>query len=322
MEMKEITILRRKIEATPRLKGQLKGLTVGEKLSYNFYDGSYNGNSLLFLEPKKGNPTPKECQITADRISGLFGMPVVFILSPGPTFERQRLADKGVYFIMSDQYAHLPMLIALEKTTDRKKATSLTPVAQYILLYHLQECSLEGLSVKEIAARIPYSYESAALGVTCLEDLGLGKKERQGLKERILHFELKGRELWDNAQPFLSSPVVQRLYCDGIHSDAKYPICGINALSHYSRLNPDREGIWMLTDKEYRSLKKSESLDSPNEYDGDIALEIWKYPAVGPIVEIPQYVDRLSLALALKEDDDPRVEEEIERVINEMQWKG
>lgn len=113
MKLKEVNILGRKIEVVS--KTDLKGLSIGEKLSYTFYDGIYQGVSLLFLEPRKDNPTPKECQITSNRISGLFGTPVVFILKPGPTYERQRLMDKGVYFIMSDQYAHLPMLVALEK---------------------------------------------------------------------------------------------------------------------------------------------------------------------------------------------------------------
>lgn len=33
------------------------------------------------------------------------------------------------------------------------------------------------------------------------------------------------------------------------------------------------------------------------------------------------WVDRLSLALALQSDGDPRVEKELERLVEEMQWK-
>ena len=97
---------------------------------------------------------------------------------------------------MSDKYAHLPMLIALEKTSDRKTASVLTPVAQYILLYHLQEKSLEGLSAKEIAKLVPYSYESTTLGITCMEDLGLCEKVLVGQRTKHIHFTKKGLELW------------------------------------------------------------------------------------------------------------------------------
>lgn len=77
----------------------------------------------------------------------------------------------------------------------------------------------------------------------------------------------------------------------------------------------------MLTDKEYRSLKESEVFDNPNVYDGRVIIEVWKYPAVGHINENKAMVDRLSLALSLKTDEDPRVEKEVERMIKEIQWK-
>lgn len=61
MELKkEIRILGRRIEVEPRAKESLKGITVGEKLSYSFYDGTYQGMSLLFVKPKKEvNPSPR-----------------------------------------------------------------------------------------------------------------------------------------------------------------------------------------------------------------------------------------------------------------------
>ena len=107
MELKkEIRILGRRFEVEPRAKESLKGITVGEKLSYRFYDGTYQGTPLLFVEPKKGNPSPRTCVITGKRLTEALGLPAVFILAPGPTYERHRLADKGVFFVMSEEYAH------------------------------------------------------------------------------------------------------------------------------------------------------------------------------------------------------------------------
>lgn len=185
----------------------------------------------------------------------------------------------------------------------------------------MQVGSLEGLSAKEISALIPYSYESTTLGITCLDDLGLGEKRQQGQRKKILHFKLKGEELWAKSQEFLDSPVIQRLYCDDIRTNIEYPVCGINALAHYTWLNPDNEKMLMLTDKEYRALKESDVFDNPNTYDGSVVIEVWKYPVVGHIKENKPWVDRLSLALSLKTDEDPRVEKEVERMIKEIQWK-
>lgn len=321
MALEEINILHRKIRLDTCNKERLKGISVGEKMSYTFYEGKYQDTTMMFLEPRKGNPTPKECEITSGRIMALLGVPVVFILKPGPTYERQRLTDKGVYFVMSDKYAHLPMLIALEKTSDRKTASMLTPVAQYILLYHLQEKSLEGLSAKEIAKQIPYSYESTTLGITCMEDLGLCEKILAGQRTKQIHFTKKGLELWRNAEAFFISPLEQRIYCDALHSKKKFPVCGVNALAHYTWLNPDPEKMIMLTNKEYRTLKNSGILENPNAYDGSIIIEVWKYPAIVSASENVQWVDRLSLAITLAKDNDPRIEKEVERMINDIEWK-
>ena len=46
---KEIRILGRRLEIESRVKDKLKGITVGEKLSYHFYDGTYQGTPLLII---------------------------------------------------------------------------------------------------------------------------------------------------------------------------------------------------------------------------------------------------------------------------------
>ena len=59
----------------------------------------------------------------------------------------------------------------------------------------------------------------------------------------------------------------------------------------------------------------------PNQYDGNILIEAWKYPPVFKIGTEAEWVDRLSLAVSLREDADPRVEGEVERLINDIEWK-
>lgn len=318
--LKETSILGRKIPLTPCDRDQLKGLSVGERLSYAFYIGSYQDVQILFVEPKKGKPTPRACDITSRKWSELFSMPVVWLLQNGPFYERQRLMDKGVYFVISDKFAHLPMLVALERPSTRKEATRLSAVGQYLLLYHLQVNSIEGLTAQEIHPLVPYSYESVALGLTCLADLGLCEKEKVGLRSKAVHFGCVGKDLWDKASAFLINPVEQRVFCDELKTGKEHPICGVNALSHYTMLNPDKERTIAVVSREYREIKANDVLTNPNVFDGNILIEVWKYPPVAKLGETPVWVDRLSLALSLKDDDDPRVEGEVERMINEMKW--
>ena len=86
----------------------------------------------------------------------------------------------------------------------------------------------------------PYSYASVTLGITCLTDLGLCEKLQQGQRNKAVHFELKGADLWKQARPYLQSPVVKLVYCEHL-DETDAPICGINALAHYTMLNSESE---------------------------------------------------------------------------------
>lgn len=321
IKTKEIAILGRPIQLQERSKAQMEGATIGDLLTYKFYDGEFHGMPLLFAEPKGKVATPRCLSVTANNLTSLLQLPIVFLLPACPAYERQRLIDKDVYFVVSEKYVHLPMLLANERVRKTKQAKALTPVAQYLLLYHLQIGSIEGMAARDIEDKIPYSYASITLGLTCLEDLGLCKKVAEASKRKVIHFDMKGMNLWEQAQPFLVNPVEERIYCDGLLSDDSFPECGINALAHYTRLNPDPERTIMMSVKQLRNFKSSEALVRPNEFDGNIIIEAWKYPPVTAIGVKAEWVDKLSLAISLREDEDPRVEGEVERLINEIEWK-
>ena len=319
--MKDVVILGRPIQLQERSKAQMKGVTIGDSLMYKFYDGEFHGMPLLFAEPKGKVAAPRSLSATASNLTSLFKLPIVFLLPACPAYERQRLIDKDVYFVVSDKYVHLPMLLANERIRKTKQAKALTPVAQYLLLYHLQIESIEGLAARDIEDKMPYSYSSITLGVTCLGDLGLCQKVSDGSKRKIIHFDKTGKELWEQAQPFLVNPVEERIYCDELLTEEHFTTCGINALAHYTWLNPDPERVIMMTVKQLRDFRASGAIVHPNEFDGNIIIEAWKYPPVTSISMKAEWVDRLSLAISLREDDDPRVEGEVERLINNIEWK-
>lgn len=77
----------------------------------------------------------------------------------------------------------------------------------------------------------------------------------------------------------------------------------------------------MVTIKQLREFKSSGALVRPNEFDGNIIIEAWKYPPVTIIDTQAEWVDKLSLAISLRDEQDPRVEGEVERLINDMAWK-
>jgi len=130
-----------------------------------------------------------------------------------------------------------------------------------------------------------------------------------GSKRKVIHFGKTGKDLWEQAQSVLINPVEERIFCDDLLSDEHYPACGINALAHYNTwLNPDPERIIMMTVKQLRDFRSSGTLVRPNEFDGNIIIEAWKYPLVTKIGSKTEWVDRLSLAVSLRDNYDARVQ--------------
>ncbi len=321
MKISEINILNNKVALAEIAKNEIRGIPGGIRAGCNFYRGSFLGEEYVFVSPWCMKLTPGQCSWAAKEVKRVLGGTAVFILPIGPNYERQRLLEKGVYFVMSDKYAFLPNLASLEYIANRKTAKKLTPVAQYLLLYHLQIQLLEGMTAKMIAELVPYSYESVTLGITCMADLALCEKVAVGPKSKAVHFSFKGRELWDKALEYTFSPVEEKFYCDEFSAAADYPICGVNALSNYSHLNPDKEDWRMLTAKEYRNCRTTGQFVRQNPFDGNFIIEVWKYPAITSKSKPAEYVDRLSLVLSMMDDEDPRIEGEIEYLIDTFPWK-
>lgn len=123
------------MEIQLRANERLKGISVGERLSYNFYDGTLQGMSLLFVEPKKGNPTPRECDITGKRLTEALGLPTVFILTPSPTYEHQRLMDKGIYYkpIVTSYGTVYPTVDKIVKAIAKRENAKILPTGETAL---------------------------------------------------------------------------------------------------------------------------------------------------------------------------------------------
>ena len=295
----------------------LKGITLEMRSSFRFFKLETLGQSVILLKSKYPleHYTPKTCKKMADMVSINNGFPCVFWFDALDYNQRMRLMDKQVFFVVSGKYAYLPGLV-MDSHNERKTATELTSPAQYVLLYHFQAKSLEGHSAKELAEVIPYKYVTLTLALQVLQDLELCTLIEDGNHERRLHFELKGKALWEKALLLLKSPLKKSFYCDSVKDEAAYPQGGINALAHYSMLVP--EAIKTLIAVERTDAVMKENFERINSWDGAFRIEIWKYP---PINIEHGFADRLSLALTLRNDEDPRVHKEVERIIEETWLK-
>lgn len=293
----------------------IKGISLEMRTSFVFYKLEVVGQSIILLKPKYTleRYTPRACAKMSEMVLKSNGSPCAFWFDALDYNQRMRLMDKQVFFVVSGKYAYLPGLV-MDSRDGRRTATELTAPAQYVLLYHLQAKNLEGRSSKELAEIMPYKYLTLTLALQVLQDLELCTLVVDANKEKRLHFELRGKALWEKALPLLKSPLKKSFYCDNIKEETSYMQGGISALAHYSMLVPD--AVKTLVAVERTDKAKQENFERINSWDGAYKIEVWKYP---PIIADEGFVDRLSLALTLKNDEDPRVHKEVERII-EKTW--
>ena len=293
------------------------GISLELRTSFIFYKMDVVGQSIILLKPKYAleRYTPKACAKMAEMVLKGNGFPCAFWFDALDFNQRMRLMEKNVYFVVSDKYAYLPGLV-MDNHNERKTATEITAPAQYVLLYHLQAKDLEGRSAKDLAEIMPYKYITLTLALQVLQDLEICTLVVDANKEKRLHFVLRGKELWEKALPSLKSPVKKGFFCDDVKEETSYMQGGISALAHYSMLVPD--SMKTLVAVERTNTAKQENFGRINSWDGAYKIEVWKYP---PIIADEGFVDRLSLALALKNDEDPRVHKEVERIIEETWLK-
>ena len=309
--MKEITIAGQQIELRNLSKQDQKGLWLELIANFKMMQFDFNGQVMLLLVAKgEMDYTNVQRRKISERIESVKHIPAVFYFDNLLTYERDRLVEQGVYFVVADKFAFVPTLIINRLSTKSEIKELFYPSTQYILFYHLQIESLDGLSLKELEDKVPYKYKTIAKSIKQLEALGLVSLE--GSRNKKLVFELSGKELWDKASTNLIDPIKSIEYTSDVFPEGD--IGGISALSHYSMLVPEDVPTRVLTAEWVREHKYS--IPELHSFEDTQRIEIWKYPPSGT----SGYVDKLSLFLTLKDDNDPRVEKEIAIMMNKIKW--
>lgn len=288
-------------------RSKLKGLNADMLLRFLYYTANFKGQDLCVIQAKNRDEsiTPSQYKRITQQIEAVVGMPVAVLLDSLAYYERERLINQGVYFIISDKYAFLPSLIVNTRARKVKKTTKLVPAAQYILLYYLLFEKKE-FTIKELERATPYNYVALARAVSNLEDCKLCYSKTDLTRTKYIRFGDSRRELWEKSQKYLTSPVKKVVYFD-LMPQGEFCVSGINALSHYSHLNTEPYETWAIWEK-YFSIEGGQY----NEIEGAYKIEVWNYPTFMPFHPENKIVDKLSLYLSMKDDPDSRIEKEME----------
>lgn len=293
----------------------LRQVWVEARTAFRFYSCNFKGVELLVLEPKSSQKfTPRKLRLTSERLHSIMGKDVVFLFEQLPYVERNRLIEQDVFFVVSEKYVFLPNLLIAARETEPVRGEKMTAVAQWLLLAYLQGIEINHKTAKEMEQVSPFQYVTLTRAFRLLEGLELCAIETGDDKYKRIVFDVDKKALFERSKKYLVHPVKQCWHCDEIKNIEQYKQAGISALSHYSALNPDGTTTIALTAEQWKN-RDVEGFINVNLIEGDYCVEVWQYP---PIPADIRYVDKLSLALSLQDDHDPRVEKEIELMIEQL----
>lgn len=253
-------------------------------------------------------------------ISNTTGMPVVLVLENMDAVRRRMLIANRTSFIVPGKQVYLPFMGALltergMAKEDPAEKQAFSPAAQVLLLTHLQKESFEGRIISEIAKHFPYSVKTVSAAAKELEQAGVCTLEGDN-SGKYMHWILK-EEIWGKAYPWLTSPVQDVLYCDGIEEipETLRFVTYDKALAEYTFM-ADFSGEAFAVYKNDDAIKKLKNNGAFNAVEGKYRIELWKYnPA---LLAKDGIVDALSLALCYKDSDDERVMGELNNLIKKI----
>ncbi len=319
--------------AIPIQKDGLGKLPMFINEAYKLYNTVLLNRELLLVELRNNEElsilqTEKHLQL----IKTAFEKKVVLVIENLATYNRKRLIEKGINFIVAGKQLFLPeLLIDLKETytnpRSKQKKEKLLPSAQFLLIYHIihrnEKWKLEEHSFKEIAQQLDYTPMAITNAIDNLKYHGI--VDVQGDKEKYIKFWLERGELWRTIeqQNLLVNPVLKTVFVDEMPKDLFMLQTNASAMPEYSNLNPSKQQYYAIEKTVFYGLQKSNVLINPNDYEGHYALEVWKYNPLTLVAELPNdmsAVDPLSLYLSLKDSQDERIEMALEQIIEKYIW--
>lgn len=301
------------ITTTPTAKREVDKLPMALSSGYSFCDIDMSNTTLTLAIPKEEDDnSPMQLSKRQEKMMDILGRPVVFVLDNVESYNLTRLTRARVNFIVPGKVIFIPSLMMVLrdiKSDPKKMPDMMPPVAQLLVLYHIQVERLDGMNTAKTAEVMGLAYPTINIALKWLVKNGF--IALVGGKEKQVSFTLQGKELWEKALPLMSSPIERIVYSDAAIADGFSS--GETAMGHYTMLAEPATPVVAISKA---TAKTNEAL--LNKQHGDYRIEIWKYnPA---ILSKGEQVDRLSLYLSLKDSDDERVQKECDTLIDEMKW--
>jgi len=279
---------------------------------------------LLAIDRQPTKPALANVRAQLDKLRALAGHPVAYVTGALASYERKRLIEQKVPFIVPGNQLYLPDLgVDLREYFRRRPQasdTALSPATQAMLIVALLRKPWQtDWQPAEIVTELGYTPMTLSRAVRELTAAGIATRHSEG-RVRRLHTARSPAEVWEHAKPLLRNPVKRRIWAHPIPG-LKLPhvrLAGLSALARNSVFAEPQWPVYAVSPALWKAATQAGVRTLPEQLPGAYEWQLWHYsPALVPGSET---VDPLSLTLSLQDDTDERVQLALGELMEHFPW--
>ena len=310
------------IDTRPKQWQGAGNLPIFLRNTYVFFGVRILGVSCLVMATKgKTEQTPATIQKHILQVRKKWQDEVIYLQQKVTAYNRKRLIQYKIPFVVPLNQMYLPFLgIDLREhfRNIREPEASFSPSTQVVVLYYLSQHGQLRLTPKTLANELGYSIMTMTRALDELDGVGLGTIAMEG-RERVLRFNQDKRLVWETALERLRNPVKKRIWVKTFSNKSFGVKAGLSALASYSNLAEPVNPVLALERKYWKKVKTNDDVMVLDIAEPDASeLEIWSYSP--NLFANKGVVDRFSLFLSTKEDNDERVQSALESMMEQVEW--
>lgn len=279
---------------------------------------------LLAIDQRADRPGLANVRGQMDKLRQLAGMPVVYVTRTLASYERKRLIEQKVPFLVPGNQLYLPDLGIDLREYFRKPTvaaqTALSPATQAMLIAVLLRRPWRAeWQPAEVVGELGYTPMTLSRAVKELTAAGIATLRTEG-RVRWLHTERTAAETWEHARPMLRSPVKRRAWVLTPQKTRPRPLrlAGLSALARFSMLSEPQWPTYAVAQAEWKAATQAGFETLPEPLPGACEWELWHYSPA--LVRDSDTVDPLSLTLSLQGNQDERVQLALDELKGRFPW--
>ncbi|ART52415.1 hypothetical protein CBP34_13170 [Acidovorax carolinensis] len=290
--------------------------------AFDFWEVELLGRTVLVAMDRSRNPSSiSDIRLRMDKVSSVAGYPAVYVTNTLASYERKRLIEQKVPFIVPGNQLYLPDLGIDLREYFRQRTNSaqspISPSAQAMLITALLRPHWNPeWHPSEAAARLGYTSMTLSRAVRELTATGIASVRKVG-RAQYLHLEFPPQETWERVRPMLRSPVQRTIWIrHEFGPNLPKRLAGLSALAHHSMLAEPQQPVYAVNRAAWNALNASAQSDGPAP--GYLECQLWNYSPA--LQQDSETVDPLSLMLSLQDSTNERVQGALDELKERLPW--